>query len=120
MKIGVLALQGAFIEHINILRRLKVDVLPVRLPQHLSGLHGLIIPGGESTSISKLMNDYNLMAPIRDIALRGLAILGTCAGMILLAREISDADVVPLGLMDIRVRRNAFGRQTRQSSACQN
>ena len=112
MKIGVLALQGAFIEHINTLRRLRVAAQPVRLPRHLAGLDGLIIPGGESTSISNLMKAYSLMAPIRDMALGGLAILGTCAGMILLAKELSDADASPLGLMDIRVRRNAFGRQT--------
>ena len=111
MKIGVLAMQGAFIEHINILQRVKADAVPVRLPEHLEGLEGLIIPGGESTSISKLMKDYNLMEPVRDMALKGLAIMGTCAGMILLAKEISDADASPLGLMDIKVRRNAFGRQ---------
>jgi 5'-phosphate synthase pdxT subunit len=111
MKIGVLALQGAFIEHINVLQRLTVDALPVRLPQHLEGLDGLIIPGGESTSISKLMNIYDLREPLKCLARNGLAIMGTCAGMILLASEISDADASPLGLMDIKVRRNAFGRQ---------
>ena len=111
MRIGVLASQGAFAEHIAILHRLEVEALPVRLPQELIGLDGLIIPGGESTSISKLMLDYNLTNEIRNLAKNGLPILGTCAGMILLAREISDLDVEPIGVMDITVRRNAFGRQ---------
>ncbi len=111
MKIGVLAAQGAFAEHIAILHRLDVDALPVRLPEELIGLDGLIIPGGESTSISKLMLDYNLMNEIRNLAKTNLPILGTCAGMILLAKNVSDLDAKPLGVMDIAVRRNAFGRQ---------
>lgn len=111
MRIGVLALQGAFIEHITILRRLKVEALPVRLSQELIGLDGLIIPGGESTSITRLMLSYDLMNEIRNLAKNGLPIFGTCAGMVLLAREISDSDVEPIGVMDITVRRNAFGRQ---------
>jgi len=111
MRIGVLAAQGAFAEHIATLHRLKVEALPVRLPQELVGLDGLIIPGGESTSISKLMQDYNLMSEIANLAKNGLPIFGTCAGMILLAKEISDSDTKPLGVMDITVRRNAFGRQ---------
>ena len=111
MRIGVLAAQGAFAEHIAALRQLKVEALPVRLPSELSDLNGLIIPGGESTSISRLMLDYNLISEIRNLANSGLPILGTCAGMILLAKEISDSDAEPLGLMDITVRRNAFGRQ---------
>ena len=112
MKIGVLASQGAFVEHIAILRQLGVETLPVRLPQELDGLDGLIIPGGESTSISKLMLDYNLVNEVKNLTKNGLSIFGTCAGMILLANEISDQnDVEPLGLMKIRVKRNAFGRQ---------
>ena len=111
MRIGVLASQGAFVEHIAILHQLKVETLPVRLPQELMGLDGLIIPGGESTSISRLMLGYNLTNEIRNLAKNELPILGTCAGMILLAKELSDLDVEPLGLMDIVVRRNAFGRQ---------
>ncbi len=111
MRIGVLASQGAFAEHIAILHQLKVEAVPVRLPQELIGVDGLIIPGGESTSIGKLMLDYNLVTEIRALAKRGLPILGTCAGMILLAGKISDLDVEPLGVMDITVRRNAFGRQ---------
>ena len=111
MRIGVLASQGAFTEHIAMLHQLKVEVLPVRLLQELRGLDGLIIPGGESTSISKLMLDYNLTSEIRNLAKNGLPIFGTCAGMILLANEISDSGVEPLRVMDITVRRNAFGRQ---------
>ncbi len=111
MRIGVLALQGAFIEHTAVLKKLGVEAVEVRLPGELKGLDGLIIPGGESTSISKLMLDYNLVSEIRNLAESGLPIFGTCAGMILLAKEISDSDVEPLGLMDITVRRNAFGRQ---------
>ena len=111
MRIGVLASQGAFIEHIAILNQMKIEALPVRLPQELVGLDGLIIPGGESTSIGKLMLDYNLTSEIETLAKKGLPIFGTCAGMILQAKEISDTDIEPMGLMDIKVRRNAFGRQ---------
>jgi 5'-phosphate synthase pdxT subunit len=111
MRIGVLASQGAFVEHIAILRQLEVEALPVRLPQELSGLDGLIIPGGESTSISKLMLSNNLTNEIRNLAQDGMPVFGTCAGMILLASKVSDLDVEPIGLMDITVSRNAFGRQ---------
>jgi 5'-phosphate synthase pdxT subunit len=111
MKIGVLASQGAFAEHIAILHQLEVEALPVRLPRELSGLDGLIIPGGESTSICKLMLSYNLTSEIRNLAQDGLPIFGTCAGMILMASKISDLDVEPIGVMDITVSRNAFGRQ---------
>ena len=111
MRIGVLAAQGAFAEHIAVLRQLEVDTFPIRLPRELTGLDGLIIPGGESTSISRLMRIYNLTDEIRRLAKNGLPILGTCAGMILLARDNSNSDVEPLGVMDIKVKRNAFGRQ---------
>ena len=111
MRIGVLALQGAFAEHIATLHQLKVQALPVRLPTELDGLDGLVIPGGESTSISKLMLDYHLMSQIKNLAKNGLSLFGTCAGMILLASKSSDTDIKPLGIMDITVRRNAFGRQ---------
>jgi len=111
MKIGVLALQGAFVEHARILQQLDVEPSLVRLPKDLDGLDGLIIPGGESTAISRLMADFHLMQPLMDLAQAGLPILGTCAGMILLAREVC-GDLIPsLGVMDIRVKRNAFGRQ---------
>jgi 5'-phosphate synthase pdxT subunit len=111
MRIGVLAVQGAFAEHLAVLRKLKAEALPVRLPLELISLDGLIIPGGESTTISRLMRDYDLSDKIRKLAESGLPILGTCAGLIILAKEISDSKVETLGLMDIVVRRNAFGRQ---------
>ena len=111
MRIGVLASQGAFAEHIAVLHQLKVETVPVRLRRELEGLDGLIIPGGESTSISKLMLDYNLINEIRNLAKNELPIFGTCAGMILLANEISDSKTETLGIMNIKVRRNAFGRQ---------
>lgn len=110
-RIGVLALQGAFVEHITHLRRLDVEALPIRLPGELEGLDGLIIPGGESTTIGQLMSEYDLMAPLRRLAQEGFPMMGTCAGMILLAKQVSDTHVEPLGVMDIDVRRNAFGRQ---------
>jgi 5'-phosphate synthase pdxT subunit len=112
MRIGVLAAQGAFIEHIASLQRLGVEAFPVRLPRDLTQIDGLIIPGGESTSISKLMLDYNLVEKVKNLAQNGLPVFGTCAGMILLAKDITDGNrVEPLRLMDIKVRRNAFGRQ---------
>jgi 5'-phosphate synthase pdxT subunit len=109
MRIGVLALQGDFIEHIQMLNRLGAAAGEVRLPGDLQGLTGLIIPGGESTAIGKLMQDYGLMEPVRAFA-RTHAVWGTCAGMILMARDIGQ-DQPLLGLMDITVERNAFGRQ---------
>lgn len=111
MKIGVLALQGAFIEHINILQRLKIETVLVYLPKELDGLDGLIIPGGESTTISRLMLEFQLMQPIIELARAGLPILGTCAGMVLLARDVSDFRLQTLGLIDMTVKRNAFGSQ---------
>ena len=111
MKTGVLASQGAFAEHIAVLKKLEVEAIPVRLPRQLAGLDGLIIPGGESTTISKLMKEDDLVSGIRQLAEEGKPIFGTCAGMILLAKEISSSTVEPLSLMDISVRRNAFGRQ---------
>jgi len=111
MRIGVLALQGAFIEHIEIIKRLGFEASAVRSPSELDGLNGLIIPGGESTTISRLMLDFKLMQPVREIARAGLPVLGTCAGIILLAREVPDFSLETLQLMDIKVRRNAFGRQ---------
>lgn len=111
MKIGVLAVQGDFAEHLAVLRRIGVDCCEVRLPEHLEGVDGLIIPGGESTTLSRLMSIYRLREPVCAMAGQGKAIWGTCAGMIMLAREITEADPVPLQLMDIGVQRNAFGRQ---------
>lgn len=111
MKIGVLALQGAFIEHLDALQRLGTEASLVRLPEQIDGLEGLIIPGGESTTISKLMVAYGLLDTLKAGSRNGLAIWGTCAGMILLATEVDDGDLPIMGLMDMRVRRNAFGRQ---------
>lgn len=109
MNIGVLALQGDFIEHLQALRRAGARTVEVRLPAHLEGLDGLIIPGGESTTIGKLAEAYDLVEPLRRFG-RERAIWGTCAGAIFLAKEI-DREQPALRLMDIRVTRNAFGRQ---------
>lgn len=109
MKIGVLALQGAFIEHIKILRELGVEAVEVRLPEDLEGLDGLIIPGGESTTIGKLAVQYGLVEELREFAATK-PVWGTCAGMIVMAKEIG-RDQPLLGVMDIVVERNAFGRQ---------
>ncbi|MDZ4671896.1 MAG: pyridoxal 5'-phosphate synthase glutaminase subunit PdxT [Phototrophicales bacterium] len=110
MKIGVLALQGAFIEHEKMIQQLGPETVQVRLPQHLDGLDGLIIPGGESTTIGKLATTYGLMNPLRDFA-QHKPTWGTCAGMIFLAKDIGIDRQPILGLMDIVVNRNAFGRQ---------
>ena len=110
MKIGVLALQGAFIEHIKKLRQLGVEAAEVRLPQQLDGLDGLIIPGGESTTIGKLAASYGLIAPLRRFT-EARPTWGTCAGMIFLAKDIGIDEQPILGSMDITVDRNAFGRQ---------
>lgn len=109
MKIGVLALQGDFAEHVAMLRRVGAEAVEVRLPGHLDGLHGLVIPGGESTTIGKLAVDFELMEPLREFGKRR-AVWGTCAGMIFLSKDVG-RDQPLLGLMDIVVQRNAFGRQ---------
>ena len=107
---GVLALQGAFIEHVQMLDSLGVEAVEVRLPEQLHDLDALIIPGGESTTIGKLAVAYKLVAPIRHMAEEGIPIWGTCAGMILLAKDIGHEQPL-IGVMDIVVERNAFGRQ---------
>jgi len=113
MIIGVLALQGAFVEHENILHRLGVETIEVRLPEHLDALDGLIVPGGESTTIGKVAQRWNLLEPIRGLARSGRPLWGACAGMILMAKEVVDGTPGQplLALLDITVRRNAFGRQ---------
>lgn len=93
------------------LRSVGVAATEVRLPRHLEGLDGLIIPGGESTTLSRLMSLYDLREPVAEMARRGKAVWGTCAGMIMLANEITEEDPVPMKLMDVGVQRNAFGRQ---------
>ncbi len=108
--VGVLALQGDFAEHEAILKRLGAAVREVRLPADLEGLDALIIPGGESTTITRLMAMYKLIKPIRAFAARK-PVWGTCAGMIVMAKTATDLDRETLGLMDIEVVRNAFGRQ---------
>lgn len=111
MEIGVLALQGAFREHCKLLKDCGVEGREIRKPEHLEGIEGLIIPGGESTTIGKLMVDFGLMEPVRKMALEGLPIFGTCAGLVLMAKEIQGSNQPRLGLMDIEVVRNGFGRQ---------
>jgi pyridoxal 5'-phosphate synthase pdxT subunit len=109
--IGVLALQGDFREHREVLERLEVSAPEVRLPRDLDGLDGLILPGGESTTIVRLLGTSGLLDPLRGLARGGLPIWGTCAGMILLAKRLDATGIPALEAMDIAVRRNAFGRQ---------
>lgn len=109
MKIGVLALQGDFAEHIAILEKIGIEACQVRLPDHLEALDGLIIPGGESTTIGKLAHDFNLIEPLKKFG-QGKAVWGTCAGAILLSKDARRQQPL-LSLMDITVERNAFGRQ---------
>lgn len=111
MKIGVLALQGAFREHRWTLERCGAEAVEVRRPEELSDIAGLVIPGGESTTIGKMMVDWGLMDAIKIRYAQGMAIYGTCAGMILLCKDIIGSDQPRLGLMDASVRRNAYGRQ---------
>lgn len=111
--VGVLALQGDFHEHEAVLKRLKVSTKQVRLPEDLEHIDRLIIPGGESTTIGKLLVLYSLLEPIKEIAKKGMPVWGTCAGAILLAKHIAEGrkDQPALELMDITAHRNAFGRQ---------
>ena len=115
MKIGILALQGAFEEHANVLEKLGVVSVEIRnlddFQQHQSGLAGLILPGGESTTMGKLLRDQNMLLPIREAILSGLPVFGTCAGLILLTKEITSQEESHLATMDIVVERNAYGRQ---------
>ena len=108
--IGVLALQGDFAEHKSVLERIGAEVREIRVPHDLNGLKGLVIPGGESTTIGGLLETYRLLEPIRELGTAGLPIWGTCAGLILLAKDVGRSQPV-LGLMDVCVERNAFGRQ---------
>ena len=110
-KVGVLALQGDFEAHGLLLERGGAVAIPVRTPEELSSVDGLVIPGGESTTIGKLATEYELVEPLRKRAEAGMPILGTCAGMIVCARRITEGDQPLLGLVDVTVRRNAYGRQ---------
>ena len=107
----MIALQGAFVEHITCLEKLRVEALNIRSAQDLSSLDGLIIPGGESTTIGRLMVHYGFIEALRELSQNGFPIFGTCAGMILLAKSVLGLDVARIEAMDIKVRRNAFGRQ---------
>ena len=111
MKIGILALQGAVREHRKVLRKLGAVTVDVLYPDDLKGLDGLILPGGESTTVGKLLVRYGLLEPISSAGRAGLPIFGTCTGLILLAKQINDSNQHRLGLMDTCVERNAFGRQ---------
>ena len=115
MKIGILALQGAFVEHEKVLAELRVESIELRnledFQQHQSDLSGLILPGGESTAMGKLLRDQNMLLPLREAILNGLPVFGTCAGLILLAKEITTQEESHLATMDIVVERNAYGRQ---------
>ena len=111
MKVGVLALQGAFREHIRMLRELGAEAVEIRLPAELDEVDGLIIPGGESTTMRKLMADYGLVDPLREFAASGKPVFGTCAGLIVMAERLGGRRQELLNLIDIDVERNAYGRQ---------
>ena len=111
MRIGVLALQGAFAEHVAVLRSIGVEAIEVRLPEHLEDVDGLVLPGGESTTMRRLIDRWGLRQPILDLAASGAPLFGTCAGMIVLSREIAGGEDPVLPLLDVTVERNAFGRQ---------
>lgn len=113
MKVGVLALQGAYASHLQTFASIGVEVLEVRTPEDLETIDRLVIPGGESTTISMLLDSNGMRVPIQESISEGMPVFGTCAGMIVLAREVLDGrdDQKPLGVIDITVRRNAFGRQ---------
>jgi 5'-phosphate synthase pdxT subunit len=115
-RVGVLALQGDFREHIRALLRLGVEATEVRLPGQLAGLDGLILPGGESTTMGKLAVEFGLLEPLRGLAAGGLPMWGTCAGMILLARDAGRSQPL-IGALDVTVQRNAFGRQLQSFEA---
>jgi len=110
-RIGVLALQGAFAEHVASLRAVGAEPVEIRLPAQLDDVEGLIIPGGESTTMRKLIARWDMRGPIMDLAASGRPIFGTCAGMIVLSKEIVGGEEPVLPLLDVTVERNAFGRQ---------
>jgi len=111
MKIGILALQGAFQEHKNILDSLNVDNCLLKTKEQLEDIDGIILPGGESTAMGKLLRDFDILKLLREKIKNGLPVFGTCSGMILLAEKLSNSEVVHLGVMGIEVKRNAYGRQ---------
>jgi 5'-phosphate synthase pdxT subunit len=111
MKIGILALQGAFQEHKNILDSLNIDNCLVKTKEQLKDIDGIILPGGESTVMGKLLRDFDILEPLKEKIKNGFPVFGTCSGMILLAEKLSNSEVVHLGVMGIEVKRNAYGRQ---------
>ncbi len=111
MLIGVVAIQGAVSEHIDMLKRLEVEAIPVKTKEDINSVDGLILPGGESTTIGRLLHLYNIDTVIKKRAMEGMPIFGTCAGMILLSKHINSYDQPTLGLIDATIVRNAFGRQ---------
>ncbi|NJD29287.1 MAG: pyridoxal 5'-phosphate synthase glutaminase subunit PdxT [Chloroflexi bacterium] len=111
MKIGVLAVQGDFAEHVAMLRSIGVEPVEVRLPEHLEGIGGLCLPGGESTAMRRLIERWGLRGPLLDFAATGAPLFGTCAGMIIMAKDIDGGEEPVLPLLDVTVHRNAFGRQ---------
>ena len=117
MEVGVLALQGAFREHRKLLKDCGMASREIRKPEQLEGIDGLIIPGGESTPIGRLMVEFGLLEPIKKLALEGLPVFGTCAGLILLSKNIQGSSQPRLGLVDMEVVRNGFGRQVESFEA---
>lgn len=111
MKIGVLSLQGGVVEHISHIRELGCAAVEVKKLEDLKDIDGLILPGGESTAIGKILRERNLLSPLKEMILSGFPVWGTCAGMILLAKEIENDEHTHISAMDIKVRRNAYGRQ---------
>lgn len=111
MKIGILGFQGAIIEHQQLLEKIGQEPVVVRYPEQLEELNGIILPGGESTTIGKLLNRTGMMEPLREKIRNGLPVWGTCAGMILMAKTLENDPLIHLGVMDIAVKRNAYGRQ---------
>lgn len=111
MKIGVLSIQGGVIEHMNHIKELGYEAIEVKKLADLEDINGLILPGGESTAIGKILRERNMLNPLREKILSGLPVWGTCAGMILLAKDIENDEKRHISVMDIKVRRNAYGRQ---------
>jgi 5'-phosphate synthase pdxT subunit len=111
MNIGVLSLQGGVLEHIKHIKALGEEAIEVKHLKDINNIDGIILPGGESTAIGKILRERNMLAALKEKIVQGLPVWGTCAGMILLAKEIEDNESTHLGVMDIKVRRNAYGRQ---------
>lgn len=111
MKIGILALQGAFLEHKKILDKLGVTSIYIKGKSQLEEIDGIILPGGESTAMGKLMREFDLLEPLKEKIINGMPVFGTCSGLILLAKKLANDDTVHLGVMDIVVKRNGYGRQ---------